>query len=65
MSMKTYPFLVSVCIMTYKPDYKELGLTLESILRQKNCSFEIIIADDGKSTTHIAALGTLCRTPRW
>ena len=47
MSMKTYPFLVSVCVTTYKPDYAELGLTLESILRQKNCSFEIIIADDG------------------
>ena len=45
--MKTYPFLVSVCVTTYKPDYAELGLTLESILRQKNCSFEIIIADDG------------------
>ena len=45
--MKTYLFLVSVCITTYKPDYAELGLTLESILRQKNCSFEIIIADDG------------------
>ena len=47
MSMKAYPFLVSVCVTTYKPDYAELGLTLESILRQKNCSFEIIIADDG------------------
>ena len=47
MSMKTYPFLVSVCVTTYKPDYADLGLTLESILRQKNCSFEIIIADDG------------------
>lgn len=45
--MKAYPFLVSVCVTTYKPDYAELGLTLESILRQKNCSFEIIIADDG------------------
>lgn len=47
LSMRGYPFSVSVCVTTYKPDYAELGLTLESILRQKNCSFEIIVADDG------------------
>lgn len=42
-----YPFTVSVCVTTYQPDYEKLGLTLSSVLRQKGCSFEIIIADDG------------------
>lgn len=45
--MKKYPFAVSVCVTTYRPDYEKLGLTLESVLRQKGCSFEIIVADDG------------------
>lgn len=45
--MMNYPFTVSVCVTTYKPDDKKLRLTLESIMRQKNCPFEIIVADDG------------------
>lgn len=38
---------VSVCVVTYHPDYDELFRTLTSIIRQKGCSFEILISDDG------------------
>lgn len=38
---------VSVCVLTYHPDYDKLYMTLTSIIRQKNCRIEIIIGDDG------------------
>lgn len=38
---------VSICVVTYHPDYDELFRTLTSIIRQKGCSFEIVISDDG------------------
>ena len=38
---------VSVCVLTYRPDYEKLFITLTSIIRQQGCSYEIIIADDG------------------
>ena len=39
---------VSVCVVTYHPDYDELFRTLlTSIIRQKGCSLEIVISDDG------------------
>lgn len=38
---------VSVCVLTYRPDYEKLFMTLTSIIRQTGCSYEIIIADDG------------------
>ena len=38
---------VSVCVATYHPDYDKLFRTLTSIIRQKGCSFEIVIGDDG------------------
>lgn len=38
---------VSVCILTYNPDYGKLFTTLTSIVCQRGCSYEIIIADDG------------------
>ena len=44
---KSYPFDVSVCVITYRSDYNKLLTTLASVLHQKNCVFEIIIADDG------------------
>ena len=40
---------VSVCVLTYQPDLEKLFATLESIVCQRECSFEIIIADDGTS----------------
>lgn len=38
---------VSVIVATYNPDYHKLFMTLQSIIVQKNVSFEIIIVDDG------------------
>lgn len=38
---------VSVIVVTYNPDEKALQVTLDSIIRQKNVEFEVIITDDG------------------
>ena len=38
---------ISVCVLTYHPDMAKLFATLESIVCQQGCSFEIIVADDG------------------
>lgn len=40
-------FDISVCVITYRSDPLKLQRTLASVLRQKGCSFEIVIADDG------------------
>ncbi len=42
---KTYD--VTVGVLTYHPDYDKLFITLTSIIRQKGCTIEIIIGDDG------------------
>lgn len=39
--------LISVLVLTYKPKKESLFATLKSIVAQKNCDFEILIADDG------------------
>lgn len=38
---------VSVIILTYNSDFDKTIKTINSVLNQKNCSFEILIADDG------------------
>ena len=38
---------VSVVVLTYNPTWKELSTTLKSIIAQRDCVFEVIIADDG------------------
>ena len=38
---------VSVCVLSYCPDLPKLFATLESVVCQRGCSFEIIVADDG------------------
>ena len=38
---------ISVCVLSYQPDYEKLFATLTSIVQQVQCSFEIIIGDDG------------------
>lgn len=43
--MKKYD--ISVVCLTFNSDYNKLLVTLNSILKQKNVSFEIIVADDG------------------
>ena len=38
---------ISICVLTYQPNYEKLFMTLTSIICQQGCSYEIIIADDG------------------
>lgn len=38
---------VSVVVLTYKPVWEKLKITLDSILRQKGVAYEIIVTDDG------------------
>jgi len=40
---------ISVICLTYNSDINKLLTTLNSVIEQKNCKFEIIIADDGSS----------------
>ena len=47
MPSSTQLYDVSVCVLTYHPDYDRLFITLTSVIRQKGCTCEIIIADDG------------------
>lgn len=41
--------LISVLVLTYKPQKQALFATLRSIAAQKDCDFEIILADDGSA----------------
>lgn len=43
----------SVIVATYNPDYTKLFRTLNSILRQEKCTYEIIITDDGTKDFNI------------
>ena len=45
MPSSTQLYDVSVCVLTYHPDYERLFITLTSVIRQKGCTCEIIIAD--------------------
>ena len=49
-----YDFSVIVC--TYNSDIDKLFKTLKSIIWQENCSFEIIITDDGSSVFNIVEI---------
>ena len=42
--------LISVIVATYFPEKEKLLATLRSIVLQKECSFEIIVTDDGSET---------------
>ena len=39
-------FDVSICVLTCRPDYEKLFITLTSAIQQRGCSYEIVIADD-------------------
>lgn len=43
-------FDVSVCVAIYNSDPLQLFMTLASIIRQKQVSFEVIVADDGSAS---------------
>lgn len=48
-------YKVSVVVVTYNPDRQKLLDTLQSIVAQKNISFQIVIADDGSAEPEICA----------
>lgn len=48
--MKQYE--CSVVVVQYNPSWKKIERTLNSIICQKSCDFEIIIADDGSACTY-------------
>lgn len=39
--------IVTICVLTYNPDWTKLRTTLRSIICQKNIDFDIVISDDG------------------
>lgn len=41
--------LISVLVLTYHPKKEELFSTLRSVALQKDCDFEVIVADDGSA----------------
>lgn len=43
---------ISVIVACYQPDLTKLLLTLKSILMQRECSYEIVVADDGSDENH-------------
>lgn len=45
--MKKDSYQVSVLIVTYYSEWAKIKLTLNSILKQKNVDFEIVVSDDG------------------
>lgn len=47
---------ISVIILTYNSDFEKTIKTINSILNQKNCSFEIIIADDGSNCNNFETI---------
>lgn len=51
--------MVSVCIPTYNQE-KYISLAIEGVLSQKNCEYEIIIANDGSSDN----TGKICENYR-
>ena len=41
----------SVVIVQYNPMWEKLKRTLNSVISQKKCDFEVIVADDGSKDT--------------
>lgn len=48
--------MISVILMTYNQDISSILLSIESVLRQDGCEFEIVIADDGSIENQEAEL---------
>lgn len=47
---------ISVIVCCYNPDFVKLQRTIMSIVRQDNCRYEIIIADDGSKINYLDEL---------
>ena len=43
---------ITVILCTYNPTIEELVITLDSIVNQRDVSFEIVISDDGSKDNH-------------
>ena len=48
--------MISVVLMTYNQKLSSVLLSIESVLRQKGCEFELVVADDGSREDHIPAI---------
>ena len=44
--------IVTVCVLTYNPDWIKFRNTLRSIICQKNVEFDIVISDDGSQENY-------------
>ena len=53
--------IVSVLLVTYNADWNKLKQTIESIIAQKDVSFELIIADDGSKIRWDEQIQELCK----
>ena len=51
-NINTFKYDYSVIILTYNSDFSKTKKTINSILKQTNVSYEIIIADDGSRCTN-------------
>lgn len=47
-----FQYQCSVLVVQYNPSFEKIKRTLNSIICQENCTFEIIIADDGSKNTY-------------
>ena len=50
---------VSVVLVTYNSEWEKIKITLLSILKQKNISMQVVIADDGSKITYNEAIDKL------
>lgn len=48
----------SILILSYNSDYQKMLLTIDSVLKQKDVSFEIIVCDDASRENNFPQLDT-------
>lgn len=48
--------MISVVLMTYNQEFSSVLLSIESVLRQEDCEFELVIADDGSKEDQTPAI---------
>ena len=44
--------LVTICVLTYNPDWIKFRNTLRSIICQRNVDFDIVVSDDGSEENY-------------